>query len=151
MQQFEEEGHLRWDSLGEYMALGASLEHLGEQFDNRGASVLADALDTATGRYLENGRLPSRKVHELDNRGSTFYLTLYWAQALAEQGSDTELAKRFGPVATALAENEDKIVMELVEAQGTGQDLGGYYRPDDKRMEAAMCPSETLNRIIDGV
>ena len=151
VQQFEAEGHLRWDSLGEYMALGASLEHLGEQFDNKGAKVLADALDTATGRYLENDRLPLRKVHEIDNRGSTFYLTLYWAQALAEQDADLELARRFGPVAAALAENEGKILLELDQAQGDAQDLGGYYKPDAARVTAAMCPSETLNRIIDAV
>jgi len=151
VEQFEQEGHLRWDSLGEYMALGASLEHLSEQFDNPGAKILADALDTATGRYLENGRIPSRKVNEIDNRGSTFYLTSYWAQALAEQSADADLAKRFEPVAAALVANEDKIVSELVEAQGEAQDLGGYYKVDIGLMTAAMCPSETLNAIIDGV
>jgi isocitrate dehydrogenase len=151
VQQFEEEGHLRWDSLGEYMALWAALEHLDEQFDNKGAKVLADALDTATGRYLENDRLPSRKVHEIDNRGSTFYLTLYWAQALAEQDADAGLARRFGPVAAALAENEAKILSEFDDAQGEAQDIGGYYKPDADRVIAAMCPSETLNMIIDGV
>ncbi len=151
VQQFEEEGHLRWDSLGEYMALWAALEHLDERFDNKGAKVLADALDTATGRYLENDRLPSRKVHEIDNRGSTFYLTLYWAQALAEQDADAGLARRFGPVAAALAENEAKILSELVDAQGEAQDIGGYYKPDADRVIAAMCPSETLNMIIDGI
>jgi len=151
VQQFEEEGHLRWDSLGEYMALWAALEHLDERFDNKGAKVLADALDTATGRYLENDRLPSRKVHEIDNRGSTFYLTLYWAQALAEQDADAGLARRFGPVAAALAENEAKILSELVDAQGEAQDIGGYYKPDADRVIATMCPSETLNMIIDGI
>ena len=151
VEQFEEEGHLRWDSLGEYMALGASLEHLSTQFDNPGARVLADTLDTATGRYLSNDRVPSRKVDEIDNRGSTFYLTMYWAEALAAQDADTELAKRFGPVASALVENEDKIVSELVSAQGPKQDLGGYYRPNAELVTAAMCPSETLNAIIDGV
>ena len=151
VQQFEEEGHLRWDSLGEYMALAASLQHLGEQFDNPGARILADTLEIATGRYLENGRLPSRKVHELDNRGSTFYLTLYWAQALAEQNADAELASRFGPVFSALAKNEGKILSELAGAQGAGQDMGGYYMPDAELVKAAMCPSETLNRIIDEV
>lgn len=151
VQQFEEEGHLRWDSLGEYMALWAALEHLDEQFDNKGAKVLADALDTATGRYLENDRLPSRKVHEIDNRGSTFYLTLYWAQALAGQDADAGLARRFGPVAAALAENEAKILSEFDDAQGEAQDIGGYYKPDADRVIAAMCPSETLNMIIDGV
>ena len=151
VQQFEKEGHLRWDSLGEYMALAASLQHLGEQFDNTGARVLADALDTATARYLDSARLPSRKVHELDNRGSTFYLTLYWALALAEQGTDPELAERFEPVAAALAENEEKILSELDGAQGSPQDLGGYYLLDGHRAAAAMRPSETLNGIIDAV
>jgi isocitrate dehydrogenase len=151
VEQFEAEGHLRWDSLGEYMALAASLQHLGERFGNAGAKVLADALDTATARYLGDARLPSRKVHELDNRGSTFYLTLYWAQALAEQDADAELAERFGPVAAALVKNEKKILLELDSAQGTPQDIGGYYMLDSNRAIAAMSPSETLNRIIAGV
>jgi isocitrate dehydrogenase len=151
VQQFEEEGHLRWDSLGEYMALGASLEHLSEQFDNPGAKILADALGAATGRYLENGRVPSRKVNELDNRGSTFYLTSYWAQALAEQDADAELAKRFGPVAAAFMENEEKILAELAAAQGSVQDVGGYYLLDADQVTRAMCPSKMLNRIIDGI
>ncbi|MCH7532387.1 MAG: NADP-dependent isocitrate dehydrogenase [Gemmatimonadetes bacterium] len=151
VQQFELEGHLRWDSLGEYMALGASLQHLGEQFDNAGARVLGDTLDTATARYLENARAPSRRVHELDNRGSAFYLTLYWAQALAEQESDVELAERFGPVAAALAQDEEEILSELNGAQGSQQDVGGYYLPDEDRVTAAMRPSATLNAIIDGV
>ena len=151
VQQFELEGHLRWDSLGEYMALGASLQHLGDQFDNAGARVLGDALDTATARYLENARAPSRRVHELDNRGSAFYLTLYWAQALAEQQSDVELAERFGPVASALAQEEEKILSELNGAQGLPQDVGGYYLPDQDRVAAAMRPSATLKAIIDGV
>jgi isocitrate dehydrogenase len=151
VQQFELEGHLRWDSLGEYMALGASLQHLGDGFDNAGALVLGDALDAATARYLENARTPSRKVGELDNRGSTFYLTLYWAQALADQESDTELAERFGPVAVALAQGEQTIVAELNDAQGSPQDVGGYYMPDAHRVAAAMRPSAVLNAIIDGV
>jgi isocitrate dehydrogenase len=151
VQQFELEGHLRWDSLGEYMALGASLQHLGEQFDNAGARVLGDALDEATVRYLENARAPSRTVHEVDNRGSSFYLTLYWAQALAEQESDADLARRFGPVAAALAQDQEKILSELNGAQGSPQDVGGYYLPDEDRVAAAMRPSATLNSIIDGV
>ncbi len=151
VQQFEEEGHLRWDSLGEYMALAASLQHLSEQFDNAGARLLGDALDAATGQYLKNGRLPSRKVNELDNRGSTFYLTLYWAQALAAQTTDSELARRFAAVASALEENESKIVAELIDSQGVAQDLGGYYKADDDLLHAAMCPSDTLNRIIAAV
>jgi isocitrate dehydrogenase len=151
VQQFEKEGHLRWDSLGEYMALGASLQHLGEQFDNAAARVLGDTLDAATASYLRNGREPSRKVGELDNRGSTFYLTLYWAQALADQGADPELAQRFAPVAAELAAAEERILAELNGAQGSPQDLDGYYMPDADRAAAAMRPSETLNRIIDGL
>jgi len=151
VQQFEKEGHLRWDSLGEYMALAASLQHLGEDFDNPGASVLGDALDSATADYLGNARSPSRKVNELDNRGSTFYLTLYWAQALASQSTDPALAERFSPVAAVLAENEQQILSELNDAQGHAQDLGGYYRPNEDQAAAVMCPSETLNGIISGV
>jgi isocitrate dehydrogenase len=148
VQQFVQEGHLRWDSLGEYMALAASLQHLGERFANPGATVLADALDAATGAYLENARSPSPKVKELDNRGSTFYLTLYWAKALAEQKDDAALAKRFAPVAKALADNEQKILKEIDATQGSKQDLGGYYRFDDAKVRAAMTPSATLNGII---
>jgi len=151
VQQFEAEGHLRWDSLGEYMALGASLQHLGEEFDNPGALVLGETLDTATAGYLKNARSPSRKVHELDNRGSTFYLTLYWARALADQTSDPALADRFRPVATALEENENVILSELNDAQGPPQDVGGYYQPDQDLATAAMCASATLNGIIRGL
>ncbi len=151
VQQFEKEGHLRWDSLGEYMALAASLQHLGEQFGNPGALVLADTLESATAQYLEHDRAPSRKVGELDNRGSTFYLTLYWARALAEQQADAALAARFAPVAQALDAHEAEIVAELNGAQGSAQDLGGYYRPDPERAAAAMRPSATLNSIIEGV
>ncbi|NQW19744.1 MAG: NADP-dependent isocitrate dehydrogenase [Chloroflexi bacterium] len=148
VQQFLEEGHLRWDSLGEYMALAASLQHLSEQFDNVGAGVLGDALDVATGWYLQNGRLPSRRVGELDNRGATFYLTLYWARALAEQTTDSGIAKRFEIIAAALAESEEQIVTELNKSQGSAQDLGGYYRGDIDLLTAAMCPSDTLNEIL---
>ena len=151
VQQFQKEGHLRWDSLGEYMALAASLQHLGEQFDNAGALVLGDALDRATAAYLRNGREPSRKVNEIDNRGSTFYLTLYWAQALAEQDRDPALAERFRPVAGELTVNEERIVAELNDAQGQPQDIGGYYMPDPARAGAAMRPSETLNSVIDAL
>jgi isocitrate dehydrogenase len=151
VQQFEGEGHLRWDSLGEYMALGASLQHLGEQFDNDQARVLGDALDAATAAYLEHGRSPSRKVHELDNRGSTFYLTLYWAQALGSQGDNPALADRFRSIADALEENEETILSELNGAQGAPQELGGYYRPDPARTGAAMRPSVTLNGILDRI
>jgi isocitrate dehydrogenase len=151
VQQFEAEGHLRWDSLGEYMALAASLQHLGEEFDNVGALVLGEALDQATASYLKKARSPSRKVHELDNRGSTFYLTLYWARALADQTSDAALADRFGPVATALEENEAIILSELNGAQGPPQDVGGYYMPDAELAGAALRPSATLNEIIRGL
>jgi isocitrate dehydrogenase len=151
VQQFEQEGYLRWDSLGEYMALAASFQHLGEQFDSRSAVVLADTLDQATAQYLQNGREPARKVGELDNRGSTFYLSLYWAQALAVQTSDPALAERFGPIAAALSENESRILSELNAAQGSPQDIGGYYRPDPALADAAMRPSDTLNRVIDGI
>jgi isocitrate dehydrogenase len=147
VQQFEREGHLRWDSLGEYMALAASLQHLGEQFDNPAATLLGDALDSATAEYLGNARSPSRKVHEIDNRGSTFYLTLYWAKALASQTADSALAESFRSVAAALEENEERIVAELDAAQGSPQDLGGYYRPDPDAATRAMCPSATLNGI----
>lgn len=151
VQQFLQEGYLRWDSLGEYMALAASLQHLGEQFDNAGARVLADTLDTATARYLQEGKEPARRLGQIDNRGSTFYLTLYWAQALAEQSANAELAERFRPVASALAEAEEKIVAELIEAQGQPQEIGGYYQPDRELAGAAMRPSQTLNQIIDGI
>jgi isocitrate dehydrogenase len=149
VQQFVKEGHLRWDSLGEYMALAASLQHLGEQFGNAGALVLGDALDTATASYLQNGREPSRKVNEIDNRGSTFYLTLYWAHALAEQDADPALAERFRPLAEELAANEARIIAELNGAQGAPQDIGGYYMPDPALTAAVMRPSETLNGVID--
>ncbi len=148
VQQFQKEGHLRWDSLGEYMALAASLQHLGEHFDNPGAVVLAETLEAATATYLENARSPSRQVHELDNRGSTFYLTRYWAEALAEQSSDPALADRFRPLAAALVDNEALILAELLDAQGPPQDLGGYYKPDLDRAGAAMRPSATLNGIL---
>jgi isocitrate dehydrogenase len=130
------------------MALGASLQHLGESFDNDQARMLGEALDTATAQYLRNARSPSRKVHELDNRGSTFYLTLYWARALADQTANPELAQRFAPIAAALEENEETILGELNGAQGPPQDVGGYYQPDPELATAAMCPSPTLNEIV---
>jgi isocitrate dehydrogenase len=151
VQQFEAEGHLRWDSLGEFLALAASLDHLGEQFDNAAARLLGETLDEATAQLLLNRKAPSRKVHELDNRGSQFYLALYWAQALAAQDTDPALAERFAPVAEALAANEQKIVDELNAAQGPPQDLGGYYRPDPELADQAMRPSATLNQIIDSI
>jgi isocitrate dehydrogenase len=151
VQQLQQEGHLRWDSLGEYMALAASFQHLADQFDNAAARVLGDTLDDATAQYLAEARSPSAKVHELDNRGSTFYLTLYWAEALAKQHVDARLAERFAPVARALRAHEDAILSELAAAQGSPQDLGGYYRPDPERAAAVMRPSATLNAIIDAV
>ena len=151
VQQLQQEGHLRWDSLGEYMALAASFQHLADHFDHAAARVLGDTLDQATARYLSEARSPSAKVHELDNRGSTFYLTLYWAEALAGQSDDVRLAERFRPVAGALSANESRILTELEAAQGSPQDLGGYYRPDPERAAAVMRPSRTLNAIIDAI
>ncbi len=151
VQQFVKEGHLRWDSLGEYCALVPSLELVAETAGNAKAKVLAAALEQAIATYLENGKLPSRKVHEIDNRGATFYLALYWAQALAAQRDDPELAARFAPVAEQLAANEATIAAELLAAQGSPVDLGGYYLLDDRLAGAAMRPSATLNAIIDGM
>ena len=131
VQQFLKEGHLRWDSLGEYCALVPSLELVAESTGNEKATILAETLDEAIATYLENGRLPSRKVNEIDNRGSTFYLALYWAQALAAQTKDAELQARFAAVAEELEENEAKIAEELLAAQGEPVDIGGYYLPDD--------------------
>lgn len=151
VQQFVEEGHLRWDSLGEFLALAVSLEHLGETFNNDRAKVLAEALDKATGQFLEKDKSPSRKVNELDNRGSHYYLALYWAQALAEQGKDAELQAVFSKIAQQLADNEQKIIDELNAAQGSPVDIGGYYNPDHEKVSRAMRPSATLNEIIKSV
>jgi isocitrate dehydrogenase len=151
VQQFVQEGHLRWDSLGEYMALAASLQHLGERFGNPGALVLADTLDEAVARYLEHARSPSPKVRELDNRGSTFYLTLYWARAVAAQTKDAALAERFAPLAAALAESEARILAEIDATQGKPQDLGGYWMTDPAKASAALRPSATLNGILEAV
>lgn len=148
VQQFNEEGHLRWDSLGEFMALAASLSHCAEQFNNERAQVLADTLDDATSQYLSNDKSPSRKVNELDNRGSHFYLAMYWAQALANQDKDAELKERFAEIAKTLAENENLINNELLAAQGSPVDIGGYYHPDDNIAFEAMRPSNTLNVLI---
>lgn len=148
VQQFEKENHLRWDSLGEFLALAASLEHMGNVTGNKRANVMADALDNATGLFLDTNKSPSRKVNELDNRGSHFYLAMYWAQALAEQTDDEALAAKFKQVANELTNNEDKIVDELNEAQGVAMDVGGYYKPDFKKASEAMRPSATLNQII---
>lgn len=148
VQQFQAENHLRWDSLGEFLALSVSLDHLADNADNPRAKILADALDDATGQLLEQRKSPSRKVGELDNRGSHFYLALYWAQALAEQSDDADLAAEFGPLAEALQANEDTIVAELNNAQGPSVDIGGYFAPSEDLVSAAMRPSTTLNSII---
>lgn len=151
VQQFEKEGHLRWDSLGEYLALAVSFEHLGSSSNNPRAKLLGDALDEATEKFLENRKSPSRKVNELDNRGSSYYLAMYWAQELAAQDTDAEMKALFAPMAAALASNEDAIVAELNGAQGSPMDVGGYYHPNDELAEKAMRPSATLNAIIDGM
>ncbi len=148
VQQFLKENHLRWDSLGEFLALPPSLELLAQHDCEPRAKLLAQTLDRATGRLLEEDRSPSRKVGEADNRSSHFYLALYWAQALAEQQEDSELAVRFGPLAERLASDEEQIVRELLEVQGSPVELGGYYRPDPARVEAAMRPSATFNAAL---
>jgi isocitrate dehydrogenase len=151
VEQFLKEGHLRWDSLGEYCALVPSLEQVAEKSGSATAALLAKTLDEAIGRYLEDSRYPSRKVNEIDNRGSTFYLALAWAQALAAQDEDAAMKTRFAPVAQSLAENEAKISVELLAAQGEPAEIGGYYHPDDEKVAAAMRPSATLNAIIDAM
>lgn len=148
VQQFEKENHLRWDSLGEFLALGVSLEHLSAVFGNAKAQILADTLDRANAKFLTENKSPSRKVKELDNRGSHFYLALYWAEALAAQDQDSELASRFAALYAALSQNEAKIVEELNAVQGQAVDLGGYYRPDVKKVQAAMRPSATLTAAL---
>lgn len=148
VQQVEKEGHLRWDSLGEFLALAASLEHLSQTVGNPKAQVLADTLDQAIGQFLDSNKSPSRRVGELDNRGSHFYLAMYWAQALAAQTGDEQLQAHFIPLAHALAANEQVIVAELATAQGAPVDLGGYYRLDAAKAEKAMRPSETLNKLL---
>ena len=151
VQQFLEEGHLRWDSLGEFCALVASFEHLGEAFKNDKAALLAETLDKAVGQHLEHDRGPSRRVNELDTRGSHFYLALYWADALAKQTQNSELQARFATVSQELAGNEEKIVQELNDAQGQPVDIGGYYHPNDEMVSKAMRPSATLNAILDAI
>ena len=151
VQQFQEEGYLRWDSLGEFLALAASLEHLSKVSNNPTAKILADTLDRANAKFLESNKSPARKVGEIDNRGSHFYLALYWAQALAEQTQDKSLQARFAKVAKQLSDNEAKITAELLGAQGKRVDLGGYYRPDTEKTTNAMRPSPTLNAIVDAI
>jgi isocitrate dehydrogenase len=151
VQQFCEENYLRWDSLGEFFALAASFEHLADTFKNTKAKVLADTLDAANGKFLEFDRSPGRKLGTIDNRGSHFYLCLYWAQALAAQTADADLAATFKPIAESLTANEAKIVAELLAVQGQKADVGGYYKPDNAKADAALRPSATLNGILAGV
>lgn len=151
IEQFLKEGYLRWDSLGEFLALQASFEHLAQTQNNKKAQILADALDKANAKFLETDRSPARKVGQIDNRGSHFYLAMYWAEALAKQTSDPEISSRFAPIAKLMRENEAKINEELLAAQGKSQDIGGYYHPDSEKAYAAMRPSATLNEIVDGV
>jgi len=151
VQQFEKENYLRWDSLGEFSAFAASLDHLSAAFGNEKAKILADALDSAIAKFLDNNKSPARKVGQIDNRGSHFYLALYWAEALAAQDKDTALRDRFAPVAKALGENEPKIAADLLAVQARPVDMGGYYRPDPAKVSAAMRPCATLNAIIDAL
>jgi isocitrate dehydrogenase len=151
VQQFEEENHLRWDSLGEFLALAVSLEHLSKVNNKPSAQVLGKALDAATGKFLDNMKSPSRKVGELDNRGSHFYLAMYWARELANQNEDANLSSQFASVAQQLEENEQKIIDELNSVQGVKMDIGGYYKPSDELAEKAMRPSATFNSIIDSI
>ena len=151
VQQFTEENYLRWDSLGEFLAIAVSLEHLSETFGIAKAKVLADTLDAATGKFLIEDKSPARKVPGIDNRGSHFYLTLYWAQALAAQTQDAELKAIFTPIAEQLATNEAKIVEELLAVQGKPVDIGGYYQPNDALASAALRPSATFNQVINSL
>ena len=148
VQQLVEENHLRWDSLGEFFAIAESLRHFKLSDDNERAGVLASTLDDATATFLEENRSPSRKVGEIDNRGSHFYLTLYWAEELAKQTDDAELAQAFEPIARELREQEETITKDLIEVQGEGVDLGGYYNPEDAKVTQVMRPSTTFNDII---
>ncbi|HSP44137.1 MAG TPA: NADP-dependent isocitrate dehydrogenase, partial [Luteolibacter sp.] len=149
VQQFQQENYLRWDSLGEFFALVPSFEHIAATFSVPAAKVLADTLDAATGKFLANDRSPGRKLGTIDNRGSHFYLALYWAEALAAQNDDAELKRIFTPIAAELAANEDPIVAELLAVQGKPADIGGYYAPDEAKAEAALRPSGTFNAILE--
>lgn len=151
IEQFIEEGYLRWDSLGEFLALQASLEHLAQTQNNPKAQILADALDEANAKFLAEDKSPGRKLGTIDNRGSHFYLATYWAEALANQSKDADIAAKFAPVAKALTENESKINEELIGAQGKPQEIDGYYRPDFDKTDSAMRPSATLNEIVNGI
>jgi isocitrate dehydrogenase len=148
--QFLKEGHLRWDSLGEFLALAESLRFIGQKNSDEKLAALTEALDKANEGYLDNNKAPSRKCCEPDNKASHFYVAQYWAEALAN-GNNAELAEKFAPVAAALKENEAKIIEELLSVEGKAQDIGGYYHPDDAKAEAAMRPSATLNAIIDSI
>ena len=151
VQQLLKENHLRWDSLGEYCALVPSLEMIADKTGNKKAALLAETLDTAIGKYLENGKMPSRKAGEIDNRGSSFYLSMYWAQALAEQEKDTDIKNRFSKIYKELKANEETIAKDLISVQGKPVDIGGYYLPDEKKASEVMRPSLTFNKIIDGI
>ena len=149
VQQFEKENHLRWDSLGEFLALGVSLEHLAKTFDNSKALILANALDKAVEKFLMENRSPLRKVGELDNRGSHFYFALYWAEAMASQKDALDLSEAFTKLYNALSESKDQIVHDLNAVQGAAVDLQGYYKPDNELASAAMRPCDTFTQIID--
>jgi isocitrate dehydrogenase len=151
VQQLVKENYLRWDSLGEFLALAVSFEHLASVTGNARAQVLADTLDAATGQVLENGKSPARRLGQIDNRGSHFYLALYWAQELAAQTGDADLAARFAPLAAELSANEQTIVDELLGVQGSPADIGGYYLPDAEKATAVMRPSPTFNAAIDAM
>ncbi len=151
VQQFEKENYLRWDSLGEFLALAVSFEHLATVTGNPKAKLLGETLDTATGKLLNENKSPARRLGQIDNRGSHAYLAQYWAEALAAQNDDAELAAKFGPIAAEFAANEQQIFDEMIAAQGSPVDLGGYYQPDPAKAAAAMRPSATLNRIVASI
>ena len=151
VQQFVKEGHLRWDSLGEFLALTVSLEHLANATDNKRAALLGKTLDEGVSQYLINRKAPSRKAGELDNRGTHFFLGMYWAEALASQDEDAELKEKFTKIAADLKENEAKILSEIAAAEGKPTDMGGYYKPNKELVAKAMRPSTTLNAIIDAI
>ena len=148
VQQFMEEGHLRWDSLGEFLAIGVSLEDLAEKTDNPQARILADCLNQGIGKFLDEKKSPSRKVNQLDNRGSHFYLSLFWSEALAGQEADREIAARFSPLFRGLKDKEHEILEELANSQGSPVDLGGYYLPDEEKTSSAMRPSKIFNSLL---
>jgi isocitrate dehydrogenase len=151
VEQLVNDNYLRWDSLGEFLALVPSLEHIANAENNKKAQILADALDLATGKLLNNNKSPQRKLGTIDNRGSHFYLALYWAEELANQSEDAELANQFKPVFEALSANEEKITAEMIALQGKPSDIGGYYKPDENKLNLVMRPSSTLNSIIESI